>query len=295
MLEEERSLNSRRSTAATGPTAQRSLDSICLPLLSSPPRLVRLSTMARVSNSNFGWNDLGQNKKGICSYFVVLKAHIVMRKYTLKVTVPSSTRLGDWIHWGLWKELWSCREIFFTQLYGLISLWFWKLPLTLSRYYRFPYDPPPHTNKHDWYSVPQKAHFTMRRYHTLSNRGQSESMVSVIGLENIWCKAKWDILFPRLIIQLIWTYYMARCQHFKALQTNSYLGYLKARNKNLNIDGFQWPLGYVSLRLNRSQPYFTCLIPTPCVDISSLADMGPKTDILNVWPSFPYVDIGASC
>ncbi|KOS39329.1 hypothetical protein ACN38_g9852 [Penicillium nordicum] len=80
---------------------------------------------------------------------------------------------------------------------------------------------------------------------------------------------------------------MARCQHFKALQTNSYLGYLKARNKNLNIDGFQWPLGYVSLRLNRSQPYFTCLIPTPCVDISSLADMGPKTDILNI-SNFPF-------
>ncbi|KAJ5931800.1 hypothetical protein N7516_006289 [Penicillium verrucosum] len=55
---------------------------------------------------------------------------------------------------------------------------------------------------------------------------------------------------------------MARCQHFKALQTNSYLGYLKARNKNLNIYGFDWPLGYVRLRPNRSQPYFTCLIPT---------------------------------
>lgn len=32
---------------------------------------------------------------------VVLEAHVMMRIYTLKVTVSSPKRLGDWTHWEL--------------------------------------------------------------------------------------------------------------------------------------------------------------------------------------------------
>lgn len=45
----------------------------------------------------------------------------------------------------------------------------------MSRYSRFSYEPPSHPHRHNWYSMPQKAHFTTRkkRYYTLGDCGPS--------------------------------------------------------------------------------------------------------------------------
>lgn len=104
-----------------------------------------------------------------------------------------------------WKELWYRAKRNISSLLGL-SYGFWNLLLTMSRYSRFPYGPLSHPHRHNWYSMPQKAHFTTRKRDTiLWVTVDHRPMVSVIGLENIWCKTRWNIVFPWLIMQLFLT------------------------------------------------------------------------------------------
>lgn len=71
----------------------------------------------------------------------------------------------------VWKELWYCEKRRISSLLGLydglILLRFWKLPLTMPRYSRFPYALPSDPHKCNEYSVPQKAHFMTRKRDTI--------------------------------------------------------------------------------------------------------------------------------